>query len=181
MKSYDYAHRIGVRQISWEDFASLSRRLAEQLEAFRPQMIFGIARAGLFPAAAVAFSLRRELYPIRLTRRQDEQVVSDHPIWKVPIPEQVIGKVVAVIDEISDSGETLAIAADRALTLGASRVITASLISHSWANPIPQVTALVSDEFIIFPWDAQVLDGGRWVVHPEVEAGLKAQRRRAKF
>ncbi len=177
MKSYDYAHRSGVRQISWQDFSGLSRHLAEQLESYHPQLVLGIARAGLFPATAVACSLRCELFPIRLTRRQDDRVIYDHPAWKVPVPPEVAGKVVAIIDEIADSGETLAIAARQAASLQASRVVTACLVSHSWAEPAPQVTALVSDEFIIFPWDSQVLDDGRWITHPEIEAGLKAQGR----
>jgi adenine/guanine phosphoribosyltransferase-like PRPP-binding protein len=68
MKSYDYAHRSGVRPLSWEDFAGLAARLAEQLAVYQPQAIVGVARAGLFPATAVACSLRRELFPARLTR-----------------------------------------------------------------------------------------------------------------
>jgi hypothetical protein len=175
MKSYDYAHRSGVRRLSWEDFASLSRCLAEMLEPHHPQLILGIARAGLFPATAVACSLRCELFPIRPTRRLDDQVVYATPIWKVPIPADVKGKIVAVIDEIADTGQTLAMVRQEALTLGAEQVFTVSLLSHSWADPVPDVTALVSDEFVIFPWDAQVLDHGKWVVHLEIESGLKAQ------
>ncbi len=177
MKSYDYAHRYGVRQISWHDFSTLSRRLAELLEPYHPQVILGIARAGLFPATLVACSLRCELYPIRLTRRLDDHVVYDHPLWKVPVPPEVAGKIVVVIDEIADSGETLAIAAGQAALLEASQVLTACIVCHSWAKPPPMVTSLVSDEFIVFPWDTQVLEAGRWVTHPEIEAGLKAQGR----
>ena len=181
MKSYDYAHRFGVRQISWDDFASLARRLAEQLEPFQPQVILGIARAGLFPATAVACSLRRELYPIQLTRRLNDEVVYDHPVWKIPVPKEVAGKIVAVVDEIADTGETLAMVAESARTLGAARVVTASLVSHSWSDPAPQVSALVSDEFIIFPWDQQVLDGGKWITHPEIVAGTPAQKQSPKI
>jgi hypothetical protein len=54
-------------------------------------------------------------------------------------------------------------------------MITAALVSHSWAEPIPSISALISDEYVIFPWDAQVLDHGKWIVHPEIESGLKAQ------
>ena len=175
MKSYDYSHRIGLRNITWEDFASLGRTLAERLEPYQPQVILGIARAGLFPAVAVACSLRREMYPIRLTRRMNDNVVYDQPVWKTPIPSEVAGKVVAIIDEIADTGVTLFMAAAAARELGALQVITASLVSHSWAKPAPRVSALVTDEFVVFPWDALVLDHGRWVTHPEIEAGLKAQ------
>ncbi len=181
MKSYDYAHRFGVRPISWDDFASLAKHLAELLEPFQPQVILGIARAGLFPATAVACSLRRELYPIRLTRRLNDEVVYDQPVWKTSVPQEVSGKVVAVVDEIADSGETLAMVAESARSLGAVQVVTASLISHSWSDPAPQVSALVSDEFIIFPWDQQVLDGGKWINHPEIVAGIQAQDRSSKI
>ena len=180
MKSYDYSHRFGVREITWNDFASLAARLAELLEPFQPQVILGIARAGLFPATAVACSLRRELFPIRLTRRMNDKVLYDHPVWKVPVPQEVAGKVVAIIDEIADTGQTLTIAAESAKALGAVQVVTACLVSHSWANPAPQVSALVSDEFVIFPWDHQVLDGGKWITHPEIINGIKAQTRSPK-
>ena len=180
MKSYDYAYRFGVREITWNDFANLAARLAELIEPFQPQVILGIARAGLFPATAVACSLRRELFPIRLTRRMNDEVLYDRPVWKVPVPQDVAGKIIAVIDEIADTGQTLAMAADRATELGALQVITACLVSHSWAVPAPQVSALVSDEFVIFPWDQKVLDGGKWIIHPEINAGLKAQSRSSK-
>lgn len=180
MKSYDYAHRVGVRYISWNDFASLARKLTGLVEPVQPQVILGVARAGLFPATLVACSLRCEFFPIRLTRRVNDRVVSEQPVWKTPIPPEVAGKVVIVIDEIADTGKTLAMAADAATILGAVRVMTASLVSHSWADPSPQVTSLVSDEFIIFPWDEQVLDQGRWVTHPEIETGIKAQTRSPK-
>ena len=93
----------------------------------------------------------------------------------MPIPKAVKGKIIAVIDEIADTGQTLAIARDEATTMGAAQVITAALVSHSWAKPTPAITALISDEFVIFPWDTQVLDHGKWIVHPEIESGLKAQ------
>ncbi|HEX9090966.1 MAG TPA: phosphoribosyltransferase [Anaerolineales bacterium] len=178
MKSYAYAHRFGVKRITWDDFAVLSTSLAERLEPFHPQMILGIARAGLFPATALACSLRCELFPIRLTRRRNDEVVYNQPVWKVLVPQEVSGKIVAVVDEISDTGQTLAMAADQARLLGAAQVITASLVSHSWADPSPQITALVSDEFIIFPWDQKVLVRGKWIDHPEIVAGLKAQKKK---
>jgi hypoxanthine phosphoribosyltransferase len=82
---------------------------------------------------------------------------------------------VAVIDEIADSGETLALVASRALERGARQVWTVSLVAHSWADPQPDFTALVSDALVIFPWDQQIYTSGSWQTHPEIEAALKAQ------
>jgi hypothetical protein len=87
----------------------------------------------------------------------------------------VEGKIVVVVDEIADSGQTLAMVAGSSTDLGAAKVVTACLVAHTWADPVPHVSVIVSDEFIIFPWDLQVLVGGQWITHPEIEAGLKAQ------
>ena len=175
MKSYDYATRKGVRPLSWEDFAELAAQLAEGLGLLGVEIIVGIARAGLFPATAVACSLRRELYPVRLTRRLNDEVRYETPVWRVPLSPEVRGKVVAVIDEMADTGETLALVAEAARQQGASRVITASLVSHTWADPAPEISALVTDELVIFPWDRRVLQNGRWEPHLEIEAALKLQ------
>jgi hypoxanthine phosphoribosyltransferase len=109
MKSYDYAHRQGVRTISWEAFVTLTDQLAEALEQAGVEVIVGIARAGLLPATVVACNLRRELYPVRITRRVNDEVRFSPPVWKVPVSPDVAGKVVAVVDEIADTGETLAL------------------------------------------------------------------------
>lgn len=175
MKSYDYAHRQGVLEISWDDFAALAHQLAEKLESYHVQAVVGIARAGLFPATAVACSLRTELYPARLTRRLNDKVIHDTPVWKTPISSEVTGKVVAVVDEIADSGQTLRMAAEAAHSLGAVQVVTASLVAHSWADPMPEACALVTDAFVIFPWDRQVLLDGKWQPHPDTAAALKLQ------
>jgi hypoxanthine phosphoribosyltransferase len=175
MQSYDYANRQGVHELSWDEFAALSARLAEALASEAIDLIIGVARAGLFPATAVACALRRELYPVRLTRRLNDEVRFTTPVWRVPVPADVAGKTVAVIDEIADTGETLAIVAEQARTLGATRVLTACLVAHTWADPAPDITALTTDAFLIFPWDRQVLLNGEWQPHPEIVAGLQAQ------
>src|SRR5579884_1086735 len=119
MKSYDYAHRQGVRSISWEEFARLSARLAERLDQIGVEVIVGIARAGLIPATTIACNLRREMYPVRVTRRVNDEVRYASPIWKVPVSSEVAGKVVAVVDEIADTGETLALVTNRTRESGA--------------------------------------------------------------
>jgi uncharacterized protein len=180
MQSYDYAQRKGVEEISWERFGELSRRLAESLGGESIDAVVGIARAGLFPATAVACCLRREMFPVRLTRRMNDLVTFTHPVWKVDVSQEVKGHYVAVVDEIADSGETLALVTQRVLSLGASRVISACLVSHSWANPMPDHCALMTDALVIFPWDRQVYQEGIWQIHPELAGALKLQEQPKK-
>ncbi len=175
MQSYDYAHRAGVDAITWPRFAELAARLAEGLAAARVTMIVGIARAGLFPATAVACGLRCELYPVRVTRRVDDQVVFAEPVWRVDVPAEVAGQVVAVVDEMADTGATLRLVAERVRARGAARVVTAALVAHSWAQPRPDVAALTTDALVIFPWDERVYADGAWRPHPEIVAALRQQ------
>jgi hypoxanthine phosphoribosyltransferase len=177
MKSYDYAHRQGVRPISWEEFVTLTDQLAEALEQAGVEVIVGIARAGLLPATVVACRLRCELYPVRITRRVNDEVRFSSPIWRVPVSTEIAGKAVAIIDEIADTGETLALVESSVQACGASRTITACLVCHRWANPAPTISPLVTDELVIFPWDQQVLINGQWQQHPEILAALAAQQK----
>lgn len=177
MQSYDYARRDGVDEITWPRFAALAARLAERLAAARVTTVVGIARAGLFPATAVACSLRCELYPVRVTRRVNDQVVFAAPVWRVDVSAAVAGQVVAVVDEMADTGATLGRVADRVRARGAARVVTAALVAHSWAQPRPDVAALTTDALVVFPWDRRVLVDGGWRPHPELAAALRQQGR----
>ena len=175
MQSYDYAHRSGILELSWTDFAEFSAELAGQLSGQPIDLVVGVARAGLFPATLLACMLRCELFPVRLTRRLNDEVVYKQPVWKVPVPPEVSGKVVAIVDEIVDTGETLSIVRQAVIAQGAKQVRTACLVSHSWAQPLPDFCARVSDALVVFPWDRRVLVNGDWQLHPELSAALKMQ------
>jgi uncharacterized protein len=177
MQSYDYSHRKGVEEISWEQFAGLAASLVERLSRENVQVVVGIARAGLFPATAVACALRLEFFPVRVTRRLNDRVTFQQPVWKVDVSKEVAGKIVAVIDEIADSGETLRLVAERVRAQGAAGVVSASLVSHTWARPAPDCVALVTDALVVFPWDKQVYQDGHWQTHPELVAALSLQHK----
>jgi uncharacterized protein len=176
MQSYDYANRKGIDDISWDRFAQLAAALSEQIAVFQIDAVVGVARAGLFPATAVACALRRDLYPVRISRRVQDTVTHEHPVWLVDVTPQVAGKRIAVIDEMADTGETLALVAQRVREQGAHTVITASLVRHSWAQPAPDCVALTTDALVIFPWDKQVYQDGRWQTHPELAGALALQK-----
>ena len=177
-RPYDYAHRTGVRRLGWDDVAAMSQELAERLEGERPDLVIGVARAGVFPAMVIASALRCGLLAVRLSRRVDEEVRFEHPVWHVSVPPAVRDRSVVVVDEIADSGETLECVRASAIEQGAARVVSAALVAHSWAEPQPDAVALVSDELVIFPWDERILANGRWVPLPEVEAAIAAQQPR---
>jgi hypoxanthine phosphoribosyltransferase len=173
IESYDYARRKGTRELDWDTCTDLAAGLAEALEPLGIDAVVGIARGGLIPAATVALSLRREMFPIRLSRRVNDEVKYDSPVWWIRVPPDVAGLRVAVVDEIADSGETLRLARQAVVDAGAVDVVTTCLVQHSWAQPEPTFSGLISDELIIFPWNRRVLRNGVWRPHPELQAALR--------
>lgn len=174
-KSYDYATREGIHRLSWDEIGALTRELAERVAEEQPDLIVGVARAGLIPAAAVAAALRLDLTPVRLSRRRRDRVVHDEPVWLVPLAESVEGRRVVVVDDIADTGRTLAAVSEHVLERGAAHVGIATLVAHSWADPRPGAVALVTDALLVFPWDAEVYVDGVWGPHPELEDAIKQQ------
>lgn len=172
---YSYETRQGVRPISWHDFVALCKGLALAAQNFQPELILGIARGGLYAATLLSHLLRVDLYPIRLTRRVHDRVVHDTPQWVIKPPSEVKGKRVLIVDEICSEGVTLRMAAAEVEWLGAAACQTAVLYAHSWGQAVPDYIGIVSDELLLNPWDREILQDGRFILHPEYVHALEQQ------
>ena len=91
-KSYDYSTRDGVRPISWNDFHGLVKVLAVAVAPWPPEIVLPVGRGGYYPGALLAHILQVEVYPVRLSRRQDDVVVRESPLWLVEPPAAVAGR-----------------------------------------------------------------------------------------
>lgn len=172
---YDYSSRHGVRPVSWEDFHGLCKALAAGVAPWRPEVILAVGRGGFYPGTLVAHLLWAEIYPVRLTRRANDVVVRERPVWLLEPPALVVDKRVLVIDEISSTGETLALVREKALALGAAGVRCAVLYAHTWGTAVPDYIGLVSDELLMNPWDREIYRDGAFVLHPEYAGALAQQ------
>src|SRR6266571_3100346 len=104
----------GVLQVDWAFFGELCRVLA--LKVFReydPEVVIGIAKAGVIPGAVVASILQRDFASIAITRNAPGAT----PTVIAGPPRIVTGKRVLIVDETCESGSTmkLALAAVREL------------------------------------------------------------------
>lgn len=173
--SYDYATRKGILPISWEDFHGLCKGIARAAAAFDPEIILAIGRGGFYPGTLIAHLLREEIYPVRLSRRVQDEVRFEQPRWLLEPPALVAGKRVLIVDAIASTGETLRLASERTRQLGAAEVRTAVLYAHSWGAEAADIIGLVSDALIINPWDREVFSDGVFQIHPEYGAALAHQ------
>ncbi|MEZ4769637.1 MAG: phosphoribosyltransferase family protein [Caldilineales bacterium] len=172
---YDYTKRAGVLPVSWNAFHGLCRALALGVQPWRPEMIVAVGRGGYYAGTLLAHMLRVDLAPVYLTRRENDQVVREHPEWIIEPPAAVAGKRVLIVDEISGSGETVRLVRDKALALGAAEARVAVLYAHSQGLEEPDYIGLISDALILNPWDREVLTENGFAVHPEYREALAQQ------
>ncbi len=172
---YDYSTRAGVRPISWDDFHGLVKALAVAVAPWRPEGVLPVLRGGAYPGALLAHILQVEVYPVRLTRRQDDVVVRETPLWLVEPPAAVAGRRVLVVDEMCSTGETLRLVRERALALGAAGARTATLYAHTWGVDAVDYIGLITDELVLNPWDREIYRDGAFQFHPEYAAALAEQ------
>ncbi len=174
-RQYDYSTRKGILPISWEDFHGLCKALAKALAHWHPEIVLPVARGGLYPGGLIAHLLQAEVFPIRLSRRVNDMVMFETPQWLLRPPAQVHGRKVVIVDEISDSGETLLLAKVEVESLRAMEVRTAVLYAHSWGTTVPDYIGLITDALILNPWDREILQAGEFKLNPEYERALASQ------
>ena len=174
-KSYNYSTRDGVRPISWDDFHGLVKALAVAVAPWRPEVILPVGRGGYYPGALLAHILQVEVYPVRLSRRQDDVVVRESPLWLVAPPAAVAGRRVLVVNEMASTGETVRLVRERALALGAAEARAATLYAHTWGADAVDYIGLITDELVLNPWDREIYRDGAFRLHPEYAAALAEQ------
>ncbi len=164
---YHHPHDA-VEEIPWSRLGGLLVDLAEKIhQSYRPDVIVGIAKGGLIPAVYLCSALQRDLFPIKLSSRHNEQVVSETPTWYVYPTDHVAGKKVLLVDDICVAGRTFGMAAQELLHRGASLVRTASLAVHL-GSVKPDFFVLETDALIVWPWDRDILSAdGVWSINPE--------------
>ena len=151
------AARQAVRELSWMHFDALVGELSRNvLAATRPQVVVGVAHGGVFVGGAIARALRCEFFPVRITRRSRDSQGGSAPRMSGKMPSEVKGKRLLIVDDVSSSGDTLALACTLATKAGAREVQTAVLLQRP-DGYAPDFAALITDELVVFPWDYQPL------------------------
>lgn len=153
--------------LDWAMFGELCRALALKVARdYDPEVIIGITRAGVIPAAVVSSILGADFHALRISRKDGDETVRERPAIFSEVPAAVTGKRVLIVDEITTSGDTLRLALAAVRDARPSEVRTATSFARS-SGYRPDYAALTMDAYVIFPWDRQVMDGDDLVVNPD--------------
>ena len=161
-------------EMSWEFFGELCRVLALKVaqSGYEPDLVIGIAKAGVIPGAVVASILRRDFYSLKISRDLGAERVRARPKILSSAPQEANGKRVLIVDEICTSGETLRMALNALRQVGPAELRTGtSLVKHGGYRP--DFYALETEATVVFPWDRQVVnEEGEIVTNPLYEGLL---------
>lgn len=159
-------------EVDWAMFGELCRALALKVARdYAPEVVVGIARAGVIPAAVIASILRVDFYSMKISRKGMDDQVRERPEVLSAAPREVEGKRVLIVDEITTSGDTLRLALAAVRDVRPAEVRTATSFARTTGYQ-PHYSALTLDAQVIFPWDRKVFDGDELVVNPRYEEVL---------
>jgi hypoxanthine phosphoribosyltransferase len=158
----------GYFQVEWPLFGELSRALALKVaRSYDPEIVVGIATAGVIPGAVIAAILDRDFRSILISRRADDAPVRQTPAVLGAAPQEVGGRRVLIVDETCDSGDTLRLAVAALVNAGAREVRTA--VSFRTGPYEPDFHGLETESVIVLPWDREILVDGELVANPKYE------------
>ena len=149
----------GVRKFlvpDWDEIEELAMEISEEVlgDGFEPDIVIGVLRGGIVAAKLVADYLgveRLSFFEIKFyagigVRREE-------PIVTQPLVERVQGLRVLIVDDVADTGKTLAAAVNYVSMHGPEEVKTATLYLKPWSMVQPDYYGEVTDAWIIFPWE----------------------------
>ena len=155
----------GVLEIDWPFFGELSRGLALKVaRAYDPELVIGIATAGVIPGAVIAAILGREFHSMIVSRKYRSARHREMPTIFGNAPAEARGKRVLIVDETCDSGETIRLAISGLVEAGAAEIRTA--IAFQTGPYAPDFHAIATESTIVLPWDREILIKGELRPNP---------------
>ncbi len=123
-------------------------------DGFSPDIVVGVLRGGVVAAKLVADYLGvSRLGFLEVKFYAGIGVTREEPIVTQPLVEKVAGLRVLIVDDVVDSGKTLAHAVSFVSMYGPREVRTAAVYLKPWARFKPDYYGEVVDAWIVFPWE----------------------------
>ncbi|AZA12656.1 phosphoribosyltransferase [Corynebacterium choanae] len=146
--------------LTWDGFGEATRELAQTIvdQDFTPDIIIAVARGGLVPAGALSYAMGVKLADtMNVEFYTDVEETLPDPVLLAPLldMDEIAGKKLLVVDDVADSGRTLALVLELLKKAGAGDVRSAVLYAKSRSVVDPTFVWKRTDEWIVFPWSAE--------------------------
>jgi len=141
---------------SWGGIVRDSRRLSWMIRdsGYAPEIIVAIGRGGYVPARILCdYLLIHDLASIKV-EHWGTCVVREKAVIKFPLSAQIRNKKVLLVDDVTDTGDTLKVSLQHLKRFRPQEVKTAVLIHKTRSAIIPDyfVRKIIKWRWVIFPW-----------------------------
>ena len=145
--------------LTWDGFGAATRALSRAIvdDGFAPDVVVAIARGGILPAGAIAYGLGvKSCGALNVEFYTGIGAVLDAPALLPPDLDlgYLPGKRVLLVDDVADSGRTLALAVQMLMDAGA-QVRSVCIYTKPGSVASPDFSWRETDRWIDFPWSAR--------------------------
>ncbi|OZE34487.1 phosphoribosyltransferase [Rhodococcus sp. 05-2254-6] len=142
--------------LTWATFGDASRDLTEKIvdDGFVPDIVIAIARGGLIPAGAISYAMGvKAAGTLNVEFYSDIEETLPDPVVLEPLldTDAIVGKKLLVVDDVADSGRTLALVIDL-LKVHTADVRSAVIYTKPRTIVQPDYLWRETDKWINFPW-----------------------------
>jgi uncharacterized protein len=143
--------------VTWNRVYAMGRKLARQVRAsgYRPDIIVAVGRGGYVPARILSdFLDLADMSGFKIEHYQAARKGAEARV-RYPLSADVAGRRVLLVDDVSDSGDTLAVAHDHLRRRGAPAEVRSAVLHHKTVSSrVPDYYArkVVKWRWIIYPW-----------------------------
>jgi hypoxanthine phosphoribosyltransferase len=141
---------------SWDTIYEMLINIALRIKGsgFRPDYIVGVSRGGWAPGRILSDLLENtHTANIKIEFYVGIERTARKPIVTQPLIEDITKKNILVVDDVSDTGESLKVALDHVVGKGAADVKTATVYYKPHSIFKPDFFADSTSDWIIFPWE----------------------------
>ncbi|MCX8172858.1 MAG: phosphoribosyltransferase [Archaeoglobaceae archaeon] len=141
----------------WNDIYFLCKQLAKKIKTngYRVDVIVAIARGGWIPARILADLLEvKELYSVKTEHWGIVATITGEAKITQPLNVKLEGKNVLIVDDVTDTGETIKLVKEHIKSLLAKNIRTAVIDYKKTSKFVPDYYAseMESWKWIVYPW-----------------------------
>lgn len=143
--------------VTWEEQYLLARALAAKVRSsgYRPDLVIAIGRGGYIPARILCdlLSISR-LTSVKAEHWGTPAEKEDRAVIRYPLCIPIEGEKVLIVDDVTDTGESMALVLEYVKALGPAEVRTAVLQHKEVSGFLPDYYAQVCPvwQWIVYPW-----------------------------
>jgi len=143
--------------MDWNLFYELARQVANKINSsgYRPDMIVGLARGGWVLARVLCDLIGiKDLVSLKVEHWGVTATPDGKAKLKYPLNVDIKGKNVLVVDDITDTGESMRVTLEYLKSLKPSEIKTAALRHINTSKFLPDYFGEeISWRWVIFPWN----------------------------